>query len=107
MFFGRPIEGPDVEIVSWSVKASSPLLDVQPVEQIKASHRAHEVSRREVFDVAGGGFVDAGIYQREELQPGARIDGPAIIAERETSTFVSSSFTATVQPDGCLLVVRR
>jgi N-methylhydantoinase A/acetone carboxylase, beta subunit len=24
-FFGRPIEGPDIEIVSWSVKASSPL----------------------------------------------------------------------------------
>ncbi|WP_447802889.1 hydantoinase/oxoprolinase family protein [Pseudomonas serbica] len=106
-FFGRPIEGPDVEIVSWSVKASSPLLPVQPVEQISASHRAHEVSRRQVFDVVSGGFVDAGIFQREELQPGARIDGPAIIAERETSTFVSSSFTATVQPDGCLLVVRR
>lgn len=107
MFFGRPIEGPDVEIVSWSVKASSPLLAVQPVEQISASHRAHEVSRRQVFDVVSGGFVDAGIYQREELQVGARVDGPAIIAERETSTFVSSSFTATVQPDGCLLVVRR
>ncbi|NBA97191.1 hydantoinase/oxoprolinase family protein [Pseudomonas sp. R5(2019)] len=107
MFFGRPIEGPDIEIVSWSVKASSPLLPVEPVEQIKASHRAHEVTRREVFDVLAGGFVDAGIYQREQLQAGARIDGPAIIAERETSTFVSSSFTATVQPDGCLLVVRR
>ncbi|TNB81469.1 hydantoinase/oxoprolinase family protein [Pseudomonas sp. Fig-3] len=106
-FFGRPIEGPDVEIVSWSVKASSPLLPVQPIQQISASHRAHEVSRREVFDVVSGGFVDAGIFQREELQPGARVDGPAIIAERETSTFVSSSFTATVQPDGCLLVVRR
>ncbi|WP_419709575.1 hydantoinase/oxoprolinase family protein [Pseudomonas sp. NFX224] len=106
-FFGRPIEGPDVEIVSWSVKASSPLMPVQPVEQINASHRAHEVSRREVFDVVSGGFVDAGIFQREELQPGARVEGPAIIAERETSTFVSSSFTATVQPDGCLLVVRR
>ncbi|MGE8064386.1 hydantoinase/oxoprolinase family protein [Pseudomonas sp. NPDC089569] len=106
-FFGRPIEGPDVEIVSWSVKASSPLLPVQPVQQISASHRAHEVSRRDVFDVVSGGFVDAGIYQREELQAGARIDGPAIIAERETSTFVSSTFTATVQPDGCLLVVRR
>jgi N-methylhydantoinase A len=106
-FFGRPIEGPDVEIVSWSVKASSPLLPVQPVQQIGASHRAHEVSRREVFDVVSGGFVEAGIFQREELQPGARVDGPAIIAERETSTFVSSSFTATVQSDGCLLVVRR
>lgn len=107
VFFGRPIEGPDVEIVSWSVKASSPLPPVALASQVKASHRAHEVSRRQVFDVVAGGFVDAGIYQRETLQAGARIDGPAIIAERETSTFVSSSFTATVQPDGCLLVVRR
>ncbi|OUM30818.1 methylhydantoinase [Pseudomonas sp. 1239] len=107
VFFGRPIEGPDVEIVSWSVKASSPLPPVALASQVKASHRAHEVARRQVFDVVAGGFVDAGIYQREALQAGARIDGPAIIAERETSTFVSSSFTATVQPDGCLLVVRR
>lgn len=107
MFFGRPIEGPDIEIVSWSVKASSPLLAVVPVEQVKASHRAEEVARRQVFDVVSGGFVEAGIFQREVLQPGARVDGPAIIAERETSTFVSSTFTATVQPDGCLLVVRR
>ncbi|WP_437883305.1 hydantoinase/oxoprolinase family protein [Pseudomonas sp. LRF_L74] len=107
VFFGRPIEGPDIEIVSWSVKASSPLPPVAAVEPAKASHRANEVARREVFDVAAGGFVDTGIYQREALQVGARVDGPAIIAERETSTFVSSSFTATVQPDGCLLVVRR
>jgi len=107
VFFGRPIEGPDVEIVSWSVKASSPLPPVALASQVKASHRAHEVARRQVFDVVAGGFVDAGIYQREALQAGARIDGPAIIAERETTTFVSSSFTATVQPDGCLLVVRR
>ena len=106
-FFGRPIDGPDIEIVSWSVKASSPLPPVEQVEQIDASHPAREVSRRDVFDVASGGFVAAGIYQREELQVGARVEGPAIIAERETSTFVSSSFTATVQPDGCLLVVRR
>ena len=106
-FFGRPIEGPDIEIVSWSVKASSPLPPVALSTQIKASHRASQVAQRQVFDVAAGGLVEAGIYQREELQSGASIDGPAIIAERETSTFVSSSFVATVQPDGCLLVVRR
>ncbi|HKS15540.1 MAG TPA: hydantoinase/oxoprolinase family protein, partial [Pseudomonas sp.] len=106
-FFGRPIEGPDIEIVSWSVKASSPLPPVQAVAQVGASYRAHEIARRQVYDVVAGGFVDTGIYQREELQTGARIDGPAIIVERETSTFVTSTFTATVQPDGCLLVVRR
>ncbi len=106
-FFGRPIEGPDVEVVSWSVKASSPLPEVAKVAQIKASHAATAVARREVFDVVSGGFVDAGIYDRATLEVGALVKGPAIIAERETSTFVSSTFAATVQPDGCLLVERR
>lgn len=106
-FFGRPIEGPDIEIVSWSVKASSPLPPVGRIAQVGAAYRANEVARRQVFDVAAGGFVEAGIYPREELQVGARVDGPAIVVERETSTFVTSQFTATVQPDGCLLVVRR
>ncbi|ELF6206724.1 N-methylhydantoinase A [Pseudomonas putida] len=106
-FFGRPIEGPDIEIVSWSVRASSPLPPVARIEEVGAAYRAHEVTRRQVFDVAAGGFVEASIYPREDLQVGARMDGPAIIVERETSTFVTSNFTATVQPDGCLLVVRR
>ncbi|HDS0916502.1 TPA: hydantoinase/oxoprolinase family protein [Pseudomonas putida] len=106
-FFGRPIDGPDIEIVSWSVKASSPLPPVARIEEVSAVYRAHHVARRQVFDVAAGGFVDTGIYPREELQVGARVDGPAIIVERETSTFVTSNFAATVQPDGCLLVVRR
>ncbi|QJQ10222.1 hydantoinase/oxoprolinase family protein [Pseudomonas putida] len=106
-FFGRPIDGPDIEIVSWSVKASSPLPPVARIEEVSAVYRAHHVARRQVFDVAAGGFVEAGIYPREELQVGARVDGPAIIVERETSTFVTSNFAATVQPDGCLLVVRR
>ncbi|MDD1963801.1 hydantoinase/oxoprolinase family protein [Pseudomonas putida] len=107
VFFGRPIEGPDIEVVSWSVKASSPLPPVDEVVQINASYRAEPITYRQVFDVVSGGYVKAGIYERETLQVGARVDGPAIIAERETSTFVSSSFVATVQPDGCLLVIKR
>lgn len=106
-FFGRPIEGPDVEIVSWAVKASSALPPVTKVEQIEATHHADPVAQRNVFDVLKGDFVAAKIYQRENLGVGAQVDGPAIIAERETSTFITSSFIATVQPDNCLLVVKR
>lgn len=105
-FFGRPIEGPDVEIVSWSVKASSPLESVTLVEQVEPNAKAEAVGERSVFDVVKGGFVNTKIYERENLKTGEQIDGPAIIAERETSTFITSSFSATVQPDGCLLVVK-
>lgn len=105
-FFGRPIEGPDVEIVSWSVKASSPLPSVDTIIQTEATYQAEPVAQRAVFDVVQGQFVTTNIFQRELLNVGAQVDGPAIIAERETSTFITSSFSATVQPDGCLLVVK-
>ena len=105
-FFGRPIEGPDVEIVSWSVKASSPLAPVTLVKQIEPTAQAEPVSERLVFDVMKHDFVSTKIYQRENLNIGEQIVGPAIVAERETSTFITSSFSATVQSDGCLLVVK-
>lgn len=106
-FFGRPVEGPDVELVSLSIKASSPLPPVERVEQVAASQVITPTIRRRVFDAISGGFVDAGIHTRDTLAVGDCVQGPAIIVERETSTVVSSSFKATVQPDGCILVSRR
>lgn len=105
-FFGRPVEGLAIEIVSWSIKAASPLPPVDPVREIPAGRPAREGARRRMFDSATEGFVDAAVHRRETLEVGASVAGPAIIVERETATIVTSAFTATVQPDGCLLVVR-
>lgn len=106
-FFGRPVEGPDVELVSLSIKASSPLPPVERISLVAASRVVTPDVRRRVFDAISGGFVEAGIHERTSLTVGDCVEGPAIIVERETSTVVSSSFKATVQPDGCILVSRR
>ncbi|MGU7774549.1 hydantoinase/oxoprolinase family protein [Burkholderia sp. MR1-5-21] len=106
-FFGRPIDGLDIEIVSWAVKASSPLPPVERLQWVDSLDPVSAAKSRKIFDAALHQFVDAAIVERDTLGVGETVVGPAIIVEPETSTLVTSSFNATVQPDGCLLVTSK
>ncbi|WP_428422517.1 hydantoinase B/oxoprolinase family protein [Methylibium sp.] len=55
---------------------------------------------------AADGWRDAGLYQREALQPGARIDGPAVIAERNGTTVVEPGWQARLTARGALELAR-
>jgi N-methylhydantoinase A len=105
-FFGRPVEGLPIEVVSWAVKAASELPPVEPVKEIAAAEAASPRGERRMFDADAGRFVDAAVHARADLVPGASVTGPAIIVERETATVVTSTFEAVVQRDGCILVAR-
>jgi N-methylhydantoinase A len=105
-FFGRAIDGLDIEIVSWSVKATSPVPPVAKVAAVADGKVVKPSRTRRVFESAQGAYLDAGIYERDKLKPGEVVVGPAVIVERETSTLVTAAFTATVQNDGCLRVTR-
>jgi len=102
-FFGRPIDGLDIEIISWAVKAASPLPPVARVTEVAAGAAAPITVQRRIFDARLGREVMADIVEREGLSAGSRITGPAIVVERETSTLITSAFEAVVQDDGCLL----
>jgi N-methylhydantoinase A len=105
-FFGRAIQGLDAELVSWSVRASAPLPAPRPATMTSARLRPAPAGTRSLFDAATRGFVAAAVFHRDSLETGACIRGPAVIAERETSTILSDAFEAVVQADGCLLVQR-
>jgi N-methylhydantoinase A len=62
--------------------------------------------RRRVFDPGSGEYHEATVFQRADLQPGARIDGPALIVEDETTTVVAPAFRATVNALGYLVLER-
>jgi N-methylhydantoinase A len=106
-YFGRPIDGLDIEIVSWSVKASSPLPPVERLKLLTSRDTVTAPKTRKIFDAALHRFVEAAIVERASLKVGESVTGPAIIVEPETSTLITSSFDAMVQPDGCLLVVAK
>jgi N-methylhydantoinase A len=105
-FFGRAIEGLDIEIVSWSVKASSPLPPVDRVAAVDEGSVVAPAKTHRLFEASQGAFLNAGIHERDGLKPGDVVKGPAIVVERETSTMLTAAFKAIVQSDGCLLVTR-
>ncbi|RWY83296.1 hydantoinase/oxoprolinase family protein [Rhizobium leguminosarum] len=105
-FFGRAIEGLDIEIVSWSVKASSPLPPIERVPSVAEGNVVRPGKTRRLFEASQGAYLEAGIHERTGLKSGDVIKGPAVIVERETSTVLTSSFKAIVQHDGCLLATR-
>jgi N-methylhydantoinase A len=105
--YSRAIPGVDVEILSWVVSVSAPaegsLATPIPVKPYEPKPR----SRRRVFDPNTGEFLEVPIYWRPELTPGARIKGPAVIAEDETSTVLSPLFDAEIDGFGYIALTHR
>ena len=109
-FFGRPVEGPEIEFVTWSVKAQDQRPAPQPVtldRQGQAGSAQVIGNQRAVFDAALGQEQDSQIVERNQLGAGQRLTGPAVIVEEETSTIVSSPFDAIIQADGSILLLRK
>ncbi len=52
------------------------------------------------------GWRDAGLFVRESLQPGAVIDGPAIVAERNATTVVEPGWRARLTAAGPIELTR-
>jgi N-methylhydantoinase A/oxoprolinase/acetone carboxylase beta subunit len=51
--------------------------------------------------------VDTAVYRRSDLASGHRLDGPAIVEERETTTVIRPDWVAEVLSDGSILASRR
>lgn len=106
-FFGRAVEGPEIEFVTWSVKAQDVRSEGERCALETDGAVASVRETRAVFDPASGKMLETAIVPRDTLSPGMRVVGPAVIVERETSTIVTSPFDAVIQIDGTILLVRK
>jgi 5-oxoprolinase (ATP-hydrolysing) len=79
--------GAVIEALSWRVLVSGPTPRLSPGSEPAASNcsTALKGTRPAYF---GGGFRDTPVYDRYALRTGDRIDGPAIVEEREATTVV-------------------
>ena len=59
-----------------------------------------------IRDTVTGEVSDWAVHDRAQLPHGARIVGPAVIAEDETSTLVGPGWTASVNGHGYIELVR-
>ena len=104
--FGRVVDGVDIEVTSWAVKAATPLPRAEPVAPPADAGAAVVSETRPVFDPARGEPVMAGVIDRAAFVPGQRLSGPALVTEHETTVVVPSGFTATMRADGTIEVTR-
>ena len=105
--YSRHIPGVEIEILSWVVAVAAPAEGGLAVPVEIKSTEPKPKSRRPVFDPASGEFLDVPIYWRPDLAPGARVGGPAVIAEDDTSTVVSPLFDARIDRFGYIELTRR
>jgi N-methylhydantoinase A len=104
--YSRAIPGVEIEILSWVVAVSAPSEGQLGAPTRERASKPKPASRRPIFDPHTGEFEEVDIYRRPDLAPGARISGPAVIAEDETSTVVSPLFDARIDRFGYIELTR-
>jgi N-methylhydantoinase A len=100
--YGLRIPGSAVEVVTWSVTVSTAPPPAQqtvlpPAERVRAAS-----ARREAWEPARGERQPFGLHWRFDLAPGERIDGPALVAEHETTVVVPAGWQARLDSHGHL-----
>jgi N-methylhydantoinase A len=105
--FGRPVAGMDIEITVWSVNATTPPVPATPVTAMDGADAASPSGVRQIFDAASAGYLEARTIERDTMQPGQRLHGPAAITETETTIIIPASRDAICQPDGCIDIVTK
>ncbi|MDB5531076.1 MAG: Hydantoin utilization protein [Devosia sp.] len=105
--FKRKIERADIEALSWAVTATARgTASADTVAYVPPADRgpARPIGTTELFDARLGRFINSPIYWRDKVGPGQTIPGPAVIAEDETSTVVTSSFAASIDAYGYIVL---
>jgi N-methylhydantoinase A len=107
VLFRRPIPGAAIEALSWSVLISTRAQRPEPIVAVTEKRAPAPDGSRSFFDGRAGGAIDVPLYRRERMETGVRVAGPAIIAEDETTTFITASFDARIDAAGCIVMERR
>ena len=94
-----PPEYVQVELVNARLTATGPT----PTGRLrrypqKGTAKAALKGTRPVYFKETGGFVKTAIYDRDRLKNGARLPGPAIVEQADSTTVLPPGVTATVDP---------
>jgi N-methylhydantoinase A len=108
-FYDRPVPGSDVEVMSFAVQVTTEAPDdPAAMRPAPAIAQAPAVLRTQaVRDTTTGEPAEWAVYDRAGLGAGARIAGPAIIAEDETSTLVAPGWMARIDGFGYIELDRQ
>jgi N-methylhydantoinase A len=101
--YGRRPPGVEPEVLTWRVRVAGPRPALAGRLDGVAVGPARKGSRP-VWSEERRAFVEAGVWDRYRLAPGARVAGPAVVEERESSAVIGVGGTGVIDGHGNLVV---
>jgi len=100
--YGRTYLETPVEFVTFKVRASLPQREFRlpPLRQTQGEIAAAVKGERPAYSLVRKEFIPFRVYDRFKLFPGAKMDGPAIIEEKESTIIVGEDARAEVDAYG-------
>ena len=105
--YRRVIPEAEVEVLTWALTISTIAGRPEPVGEVEPRPVPAPADRLRMPDLESGEEHDVPLFWRPDLEPGMAVEGPAVIAEDETSTYVPRRFAARVAANRYLVIERR
>jgi N-methylhydantoinase A len=104
--YGRTVPNMDVEIMSWSVTVSTKLRRATAAKAVP-KRTIRPAAMRRVFEPTLARWKTVPVVERGAMPPGARILGPALIVEDQTTVVVTADFEASINALGFIVLDKR
>jgi N-methylhydantoinase A len=104
--FRRTLPNAETEILTWSLSLSAQTPDPAPVGEDVERSAAVPIGTRSVFGAKVAAMREVSMYRRTDLVIGAGFEGPGIIVEDQTSTYVPQGFSARIAANGYIVIER-
>ena len=105
--FGRTIPNLNVEAMTWSLTLGTDRTLPQFRSSIKTYSKIESKKFQKVFNTKKNKFENIPVFNREDLTAGQKIEGPALIIEDETSTYLSDLFIGYINNLNYIELIRR
>jgi len=102
--YGRTIPNVDVEIINWAFVVATPGKQPRKVSAPRKMRSARPTAKRKIYWGQLRKSLEFHCYQRDNLQAGDYINGPALIIEAQTTTLVSPFFNAIIDKVGNIIL---
>jgi N-methylhydantoinase A len=104
--FERHIPGAALEVLSWAVRVGTADAAAARVPDVAPQAGPAPIGRRAVVLDDRATPVDVAVYARADFAPGGTVNGPALVVEQGTSTFVTAAFRVSLDGGGALVLER-
>jgi N-methylhydantoinase A len=107
--YGRTYPETPVEFVTFKVRASLPAREfrIPPIRRSEGNLADCVKGERHAFSLVRKEYIPYTVYDRFKLFPGAKMPGPAIIEERESTIIVGEDAAASVDECGFIWIDMR